>query len=161
MVGKSISGIKQGMAELKAKISDRVQVFVYGTLKPGEANYQEYCAGKVVAAQRATTLGKLFALPIGYPAMTNGQELIHGYLLSFAHPGILAALDELEDYDPTRPISENLYHRQQMEVYNLLGLSLDWAWVYLMHPQRVNQLGGIHLPDGWWSGCGLAGSGDT
>jgi gamma-glutamylcyclotransferase (GGCT)/AIG2-like uncharacterized protein YtfP len=158
MVGKWISWIKQGMAELNAKIPGKVQVFVYGTLKPGEINYQKYCAGKVVAAQRATTLGKLFALPMGYPAMTKGEEVIHGYLLSFASPEVLAVLDELEDYHPTRPMSANLYNRQQVEVYNRLGLSLDWAWVYVMNPQLVNQLQGIFLPDGWWSSCGLGGN---
>ncbi|AFY48258.1 hypothetical protein Nos7524_2416 [Nostoc sp. PCC 7524] len=146
------------MAELNTKISGRVRVFVYGTLKPGEANYQKYCAGKVIAAQRAMTLGKLFALPMGYPAMTIGEEVVQGYLLSFASSGILAVLDELEDYHPTRPMSANLYNRQHMEIYNLLGSSLDWAWVYLMNPELVHKLGGIFLPDGWWSGCGLGGS---
>ncbi len=29
------------------------KVFVYGTLKPGEANYQKYFAGKVIEAQKA------------------------------------------------------------------------------------------------------------
>jgi len=27
-----------------------IRVFVYGTLKPGEVNYQRYCEGKVIAA---------------------------------------------------------------------------------------------------------------
>ncbi len=35
------------------KFSEELRVFVYGTLKPGEANYQKYCAGKVVEAKRA------------------------------------------------------------------------------------------------------------
>jgi gamma-glutamylcyclotransferase (GGCT)/AIG2-like uncharacterized protein YtfP len=133
--------------------SGLLRVFVYGTLKPGEANYQKYCAKKVISAERATTRGQLFALPMGYPAMTLGDSLIHGYLLSFADSGILSGLDELEDYQPSRQISENLYNRQQVEVFNLKEISL--AWVYLMTPDRVNQIGGILQPDGWWSGCGL------
>ena len=60
--------------------SDGLRVFVYGTLKPGEANYQRYCAGKLVNAQRAMVLGKLFALPAGYPAMTLGDIPVQGYL---------------------------------------------------------------------------------
>lgn len=140
---------------LNTKISGRVRIVVYGTLKPGEVNYQQYCAGKVVDTQRCTTLGQLFALPMGYPALTIGKELVHGYLLSFAQPSILDALDELEDYQPTREMSANLYNRQQVKVYNLQGLSLGWAWIYLMHPERVEELGGVPLPDGWWSGYGL------
>ncbi|BCL38755.1 gamma-glutamylcyclotransferase [Nostoc sp. MS1] len=129
-----------------------MNVFVYGTLKPDERNYLRYCAGKVVEAQRATTLGRLFALPMGYPAMTMGKDIVHGYLLSFADLGVLATLDGLEDYQPERAMSENLYNRQNVKIFNLLGSSLGLAWVYLMQPKTVKQLGGIYLPDGWWSG---------
>lgn len=146
------------MAESNINFSGLVTVFVYGTLKPGEANYQKYCVRKVVSAQRATTRGQIFALPMGYPAMTLGASLVHGYLLSFADSRILSELDELEDYQSTRKISENLYNRQQVEVFNLQEVSLAWAWVYLMTPHRVNQIGGILQPDGWWSGCGLKSS---
>jgi len=151
MVGNWISYIKQRMAELHTKISGRVRVFVYGTLKPGEINYQRYCTNQVVEAQKATTLGQLFALPMGYPAMTMGKELVHGYLLSFAEPLIIHVLDDLEGYQPSRRMSENLYNRQEVEVYNLQGLSWGWAWIYMMNPERVQQLGGIHLVDGCWS----------
>jgi gamma-glutamylcyclotransferase (GGCT)/AIG2-like uncharacterized protein YtfP len=140
------------MAQLKTKFSGGVRVFVYGTLKPGEVNYQRYCAGKVVSAEKATTLGQLFALPMGYPAMTTGESTVHGYLLSFADLGILDALDELEDYQPEGEMSENLYNRLEVEVKNSLGLSLGWAWVYLMNPAKVEMLKGVHLPNGWWSG---------
>jgi gamma-glutamylcyclotransferase (GGCT)/AIG2-like uncharacterized protein YtfP len=63
----------------------RAIVFVYGTLKPGENNYQIYCAGKVLAEQRAIAFGRLFSLPAGYPAMTPGDCPVHGFLLSFAN----------------------------------------------------------------------------
>ncbi|WP_413176203.1 gamma-glutamylcyclotransferase [Anabaena azotica] len=128
-----------------------MNVFVYGTLKPGEVNYQKYCAGRVVEARKAIAPGKLYALPMGYPAMTLGDEKVHGYLLSFADAAILTALDDLEDYDSTRPISENLYNRQSIEISAPMGLSLGWAWVYLMTPEKVYQLGGICQLDGCWN----------
>jgi len=143
------------MTELKAQFSQGLRVFVYGTLKPGEANYQRYCAGKVVNAKRAVTIGKLFALPMGYPAMTPGQHEVHGYLLSFADPEILSALDYLEDYQPIRAMSENLYNRQQVEVYALQGEFLGWAWAYFMSLELVGKFKGTLQADGWWSGCGL------
>jgi len=143
------------MLESNIKFSDLVQVFVYGTLKPGEANYKRFCAGKVVDAKKAFVQGKLFALPMGYPAMTLGDSQVHGYLLSFANPGVLNQLDVLEDYHPTRAVSENLYSRKTIEVYQGEWLSLGWAWVYLMSLERVDQLGGVLQPDGWWSGSGL------
>lgn len=129
-----------------------VKVFVYGTLKPGEENYQRYCAGKVVETTKAIAQGKLFALPMGYPAMTPGNSPVHGYLLSLTNLDVLKALDELEDYHPTRAASENLYNRKQIETYNPQGNLLGCAWVYIMTQELALQLRGVHLPNGWWSG---------
>ncbi|MBU7584251.1 MAG: gamma-glutamylcyclotransferase [Nostoc sp. TH1S01] len=103
----------------------------------------------------AVVLGKLFALPMGYPAITSGQNQVYGYLLSFSEPKVLQALDYLEDYQPNRPISENLYNRLKIEVYTPQGEFLDWAWVYVMSLELVNQFNGTFLADGWWSACGL------
>jgi gamma-glutamylcyclotransferase (GGCT)/AIG2-like uncharacterized protein YtfP len=119
--------IKVEMVELNIKLSDLVWVFVYGTLKPGEANYKKYCAGKVVNVKRAFVQGKLFALPMGYPAMTLGDSQVYGYLLSFSNPRVLNELDVLENYQPTRQPSENLYNRQTIEVYEPQSTSLGWA----------------------------------
>jgi gamma-glutamylcyclotransferase (GGCT)/AIG2-like uncharacterized protein YtfP len=108
------------MVESNKKFSDLVQVFVYGTLKPGEANYKKYCAGKVTDAKLALVQGKLFALPMSYPAMTLGNSKVYGYLLSFPNPRILKELDVLESHQPTRQASKNLYNRQIIEVFDTL-----------------------------------------
>ncbi|MBK1988019.1 gamma-glutamylcyclotransferase [Sphaerospermopsis aphanizomenoides BCCUSP55] len=128
-----------------------MNVFVYGTLKPGEVNYQKYCAGKVIEEKRAIAFGKLYALPMGYPAMTPGDGTVHGYLLSFTDSKLLTALDDLEDFESKRPMSENPYNRQLIEVFEPTGLSLGWAWAYLMTLEKVNQLGGIPQLDGCWN----------
>lgn len=143
------------MVESKIKFSDLVRVFVYGTLKPGETNYKRYCIAKVVDVKRAFVQGKLFALPMGYPAMTLGDTQVHGYLLSFCNPKILIDLDVLKNYQPIRQPTENLYNRQIIEVYEPQSLSYSWAWVYLMTLEQVDQLRGSLQLDGWWSGCGL------
>lgn len=135
----------------KAPSPDLLRVFVYGTLKPGEENYQRYCAGKVVNTAQAVALGKLFALPMGYPAMTPGDSPVHGYLLSFTNSDIITALDELEDYHPARTPLENLYNREKIEIYSPQGNYLGSAWVYIMTEELANRLGGTPLPDGWWS----------
>ncbi|MBD2043746.1 gamma-glutamylcyclotransferase family protein [Microcoleus sp. FACHB-672] len=127
-----------------------LKVFVYGTLKPGQCNYQRYCAGKVVAAQPATVFGRLFALPVGYPAMTAGDALISGVLLSFSDPTVLHDLDRLEDYDPHRLPVQNEYNRVQIEVFDLSGQKLDLAWVYLMTPEQVERRAGVPVASGCW-----------
>lgn len=131
---------------------DNLKIFVYGTLKPEETNYQRYCAGKVVEAKRAIAFGQLFDLPLGYPAMTIGDSPVQGFLLTFADPNVLSILDELEDYDPQRLPEENEYYRQQIDIYSPTGQALGLAWVYLMTSKQVQYLEGIPIPSGWWSG---------
>jgi gamma-glutamylcyclotransferase (GGCT)/AIG2-like uncharacterized protein YtfP len=126
-------------------------VFVYGTLKPNEANFAEYCADKAIAIQRAIAFGELFALPMGYPAMIVGNYQVHGYLLSFKNASILESLDDLEDYQSDRLASENAYNRQQIEVFDLEGKSLGMALAYLMTSAQVVSYEGIAQLDGWWS----------
>ncbi|NMF57825.1 gamma-glutamylcyclotransferase family protein [Pseudanabaena yagii] len=127
-------------------------VFVYGTLKPHESNYAAYCAGKAIAQQQAIAYGELFALPMGYPAMISGHSPVKGYLLSFPDTSILESLDELEDYQSTRPDSENLYNRYEIEVFDLERNSLGLAWAYFMTLEKVITFGGIAQLDGYWSG---------
>lgn len=130
---------------------DELKVFVYGTLKPGECNYQRYCQGKVVDHKRAIAFGKLFHLHLrGYPAMTPGDSLIQGFLLTFNDPTILNILDQLEDYEPQRTLAENEYYRQKIPIYDLSNQPLGLAWVYLMNPHRVKELAGTPIPSGWW-----------
>lgn len=128
-----------------------IKVFVYGTLKPGEINYQRYCEGKVLAAQPAIAFGQLFNLSIGYPAMIPGHSPVQGFLLTFTDSTVLTNLDELEDYNPQRRPEDNEYCRRQVMVYNLQRQALGQAWIYLMQPERVQRLGGKLIASGYWN----------
>ena len=128
-----------------------LKVFVYGTLKPGEVNYNLYCAGKVVEAKKAIAFGELFDLPLGYPAMIPGKNPVQGFLLTFADPSMLRVLDALEDYDPYRVAAENEYNRQQIEIYDLTRETLGIAWAYLMTFEQVKHFQGSPIPSGCWS----------
>lgn len=129
-----------------------LKVFVYGTLKPGECNYPRYCEGKVVDSCPAIARGKLFHLRYrGYPAMMVGEGQVQGILLTFADSTVLNDLDRLEDYQPQRPPAQNEYQRQQVEIFHSDWQSLGWAWAYFMLPDRVQTLGGMLLPEGFWS----------
>ncbi len=130
--------------------SEDLQVFVYGTLMPGQSGYQQFCSGQVIKARRAIAPGQLYDLPAGYPAMTSGQGWVQGFVLAFASPQILAQLDDYEDYDPRRAMADNLYYREQLEVFSRDRTSLGWAWVYLMRSQFVQAMRGKYLPSGQW-----------
>ena len=128
------------------------KIFVYGTLKPGEINYQLYCAHKVIEATQAYTQGQLFNLPLGYPAMSPGNGRVEGFLLAFPDKTILETLDDLEDFDPQLPPQENEYYRQKTLVYALAGELLGEAWSYFMDPEKIQQLGGVEMSAGVWTG---------
>lgn len=130
---------------------EMLKIFVYGTLKPGEANYERYCRDQIVTARAAIALGQLYDLPLGYPAMTSGKSPVQGFLLSFIDPNLLVLLDQLEDYCPSRPADQNEYLRVRAEVYSLDYEVLGQAWVYQMQLQQVHKLGGVLLPKGYWT----------
>lgn len=135
-----------------------IQVFVYGTVKPGEVNYR-VCAGEVVAIRPAIASGLLYALPLGYPAMTSGKGTVKGSILSFANPGILSLLDEFEQHDPQEFSNllpdlcwhQHQYQRQQIDVFDPKQKCLTPAWAYLMTAQQVTQLGGVLIGNGDWN----------
>ena len=130
-----------------------LKVFVYGTLKPGERNYKSYCADKVVDIQAAIAYGKLFALPLGYPAAIFPENyFVRGHVLSFLDATVLTALDELEDYHPDRLASQNDYQRHQVEVYNSNLEPLAKVWAYSMSRQQIAAYGGVFIKNGFWSG---------
>jgi gamma-glutamylcyclotransferase (GGCT)/AIG2-like uncharacterized protein YtfP len=131
-------------------MTNQIDVFVYGTLKPGECNYQRYCQGRVIAQRPAIAWGKLYALSLGYPGMVAGDGIVEGVILSFTDPNIFLDLDQLEDYQPHRPPEQNEYQRQQIPVFDLNRQPLGLVWVYLMDIKTVESYSGVLIPDGCW-----------
>jgi gamma-glutamylcyclotransferase (GGCT)/AIG2-like uncharacterized protein YtfP len=126
-----------------------LSIFVYGTLKPGHSNYG-CCCDHVLSAETAMVRGQLFALPVGYPAMTLGDQWVLGYRLMFADEQILLALDELEDYSLHRPSHRNEYQRVWVEMFNREGQSLGEGWTYRMDANRVQRYQGRLVDSGEW-----------
>lgn len=130
-----------------------IDIFVYGTLKPGYQYYQRYCIGKTCCERAAIAHGQLYHLPTrGYPAMILGSDRVCGYLLSFNDGKILAELDDLEGYHPHHTPEQNEYERTRIEVFDAENpeISLGFAWVYQQTLDRVRQLNGILLTSGCW-----------
>ncbi|MGF1459553.1 MAG: gamma-glutamylcyclotransferase [Leptolyngbyaceae cyanobacterium] len=57
-----------------------LKIFVYGTLKPSEVAFARYCQPWVIESQMAYVKGRLFHLPQGYPALTEGDRWVQGAL---------------------------------------------------------------------------------
>ncbi|NJK37388.1 MAG: gamma-glutamylcyclotransferase [Oscillatoriales cyanobacterium RM2_1_1] len=127
-----------------------MRVFVYGTLKPGEINYQQYCSLYPIHTQPAIAQGRLFQLSLGYPAMIPGDGRVQGVILSFEDPQLLSTLDDLEDYHPHRLPEENEYQRQQILVCTPSEQPLGNVWAYFMTLEKIQLLGGVEIPEGNW-----------
>ncbi|MEA5417696.1 gamma-glutamylcyclotransferase family protein [Spirulina sp. CCNP1310] len=139
-------------------LAPMVDLFVYGTLKPGEMNYAAYCGDRPHTFETAWVWGQLFHLPRqGYPALTPGNEKVQGILFHFDDPQVLAAIDPLETYEEGRSPHLNEYQRQRQPIFDPNGASLGEAWIYVMALDRVMADGGIWLPSGQWSGGGYEG----
>ncbi len=139
---------------MKSKLST-IEVFVYGTLKPGEANYAAYCGVKVVSQIPAYTRGDLYALPMGYPAMSEGENQVYGFLLTFNDASILDSLDRLEGYHEQQTPDLNEYERQLALVYNHSDRPIGQAWAYYMTTAKIKQYQGKKVASGCWSGSKL------
>lgn len=130
-----------------------LKIFVYGTLKPNEANFQRFCQPYVQDLQPALAEGKLYHLTRrGYPAMTLETGWVEGCLMIFADHRILQTLDELEDYQIGRSPELNEYQRQKRPIYSPSKTLLTEAWTYIMLPEAVTNLGGIPLQQSSWTG---------
>jgi gamma-glutamylcyclotransferase (GGCT)/AIG2-like uncharacterized protein YtfP len=131
-----------------------IKVFVYGTLKPDGKYYPIHCLGKTFQEIKCWTMGRLYALPLGYPAMILGtsgsDDRVYGYLLSFASEKDLANLDKLEGYSGISNSTLNEYERTKIIVYNEANQAIEGVWTYFMTPEKVKALKGVYLPCGQW-----------
>jgi gamma-glutamylaminecyclotransferase len=112
----------------------RVDVFVYGTLLPGECNHR-YLRNAVFVADDAVENAELFNEG-SYPLLRPGTGTVYGKL--YRVPAVdLDALDELEEHP-------NFFYRC------LLRLVSDRiAWVYVGPEDYAQQL--PKIPSGcWW-----------
>ncbi|MGB0272816.1 MAG: gamma-glutamylcyclotransferase family protein [Opitutales bacterium] len=126
-------------------------VFVYGTLKPGGAYWQEYCAGRVVGQQAACVRGSLYDLRRGYPGLRRtGSGWVHGYRLTLADSAALQRIDSLEGYRADRPEEQNEYTRIRVACLSPQGERLGSAWTYAVTDWFWRRCDSRPLPDGEW-----------
>ncbi|MFP4561411.1 MAG: gamma-glutamylcyclotransferase [Thiohalorhabdus sp.] len=126
-----------------------MRIFVYGTLKPGHANWERALGGRVEHWRPARVRGRLFDLPLGFPAAVRGPGWIHGCLLHLP-PEYLPVVDAIEGYAPDRRPECNTYQRLEVPAFSPEGIPLGRAQAYFMDEEPVRRLGGTGLPGGQW-----------
>ncbi len=115
-------------------------LFVYGTLKPGESNYDAYLAGCTLAEHQALLPNAAMFTDGAYPYLVADATLlapcdaVQGALVYVApehYVETLQRIDRLEDYKPLSPWS--LYIRTEVSVQTAAG-NIE-AWTYVAGPK--------------------------
>ncbi|OLZ66688.1 hypothetical protein AV521_27000 [Streptomyces sp. IMTB 2501] len=129
--------------------------FVYGTLRPGEANHDLFLRGRTAAEEPARLLGAVLYEGPGYPfAVEEPGGMVSGELVTVlpeSYEGLLAELDRLEEYTPGDP--RNLYERVARDVVRDIGGTVVRTWVYLAAPRTAARLRahGTRVEGGDWA----------
>ncbi|WLW55160.1 gamma-glutamylcyclotransferase family protein [Streptomyces sp. YU58] len=132
----------------------RLPFFVYGTLRPGEANHDLFLRGHTLSELPARLPDAMLYAGPGYPyAVEQPGSAVHGDLVTAlpdTYTDLLAALDRLEEYTPGDP--RNLYERVERKVTLLPDGPRVPAWVYLAAPTLTTHLRthGTPIPSGNW-----------
>ncbi|EST24193.1 gamma-glutamylcyclotransferase family protein [Streptomyces roseochromogenus] len=130
--------------------------FVYGTLRPGEANHDLFLRGRTAAEEGARLPGAALYDGPGFPYAVEepGRAVVSGELVTAlpeAHDQLLAELDQLEEYVPGDP--RNLYERVARDVVRTADGTPVRAWVYLAAPRMADRLRarGTRIESGDWA----------
>ena len=125
-----------------------LRLFVYGTLKRGQANYP-LLAPYARAVLPATARGLLCDLGL-FPALVDAPGVVRGELIRIepaAMPAALAIIDALEGYDPADPAG-SMYVRRVVAVRLGDGSAGEaYAYFYNRDPAGLTP-----VPSGEWAG---------
>lgn len=125
-------------------------IFVYGTLMKGFENHKNYLSDYIIEERNGWLRGKLYHLPYGYPAVIEGEGIVHGEIYVVRDiKQLLLRLDWLEDYNQHG--SEDMYIRTIRRVTDVFN-NLRMCYVYLWSPKRLDELlkNGIYIDNGNW-----------
>lgn len=132
----------------------RLPFFVYGTLRPGEANHGRTLRGQTAAEEPARIGGALLYDGPGYPYAVAGpaDAVVHGDLVwprDADYDEVRTALDRLEGYAPGDP--GNHYERVVTEAVCPDGTTVR-AWAYLAAEPLAARLRatGVPIEGGDW-----------
>ena len=130
-------------------MSDEVnRLFVYGTLTVGGILHDRWC-GDALTIEPASTTGRLYDLPLGFPAMVRGgRDPVYGQAMTFPDlKATLEKLDLLEGYDAEYP-RRSMFLRRVRPVSLLDSGKKVHAYCYFWRGCLPE--GAVLVPSGRW-----------
>lgn len=147
------------MMHAQPDADEYLPIFVYGTLRPGQENYDRFVLGKTTREVRAMLADHAMFVLDGYPCITEdtgaGNVIGDALYLSPEHfPAVLAALDQLEGYMSGNASSPYLRVRRSVRTEEGGGDEpprTSLAWVYVGgEPALLRRLACDPVPGGDW-----------
>jgi gamma-glutamylcyclotransferase (GGCT)/AIG2-like uncharacterized protein YtfP len=147
------------MMHAQADADEYLPIFVYGTLRPGQGNYDRFVLGKTAREVAAMLPDHAMFVLDGYPCITadaNGGAVIGDTLILQPElfPAVLAALDRLEGYTPGDASSPYLRVRRRVRTGEGDGGEpprTSLAWVYVAgEPALLRRPACDPVPGGDW-----------
>src|SRR5688572_16770762 len=117
------------------------RLFVYGTMRAGQTA-RSLVANSITKTSRATTSGKIYAFPMGYPGFTesDGAGSVVGEVLWLTDlAATFGLLDAYEGEDFARVIKQ----------VRLESGEDVWTWIYTLADPTAIKLGTL-IEDGDW-----------
>ncbi len=120
-----------------------MKIFVYGTLREGQYNYDKYFKGHVLHKEEGYVKGSLYTIKgVVYPALIDGDDMVLGEILTLNEHVCMQDVDEMERYYGEGCI-ENEYNKIPCMIYDKDLNPLTYLPVYkynLDNPKQRNLL---------------------
>lgn len=128
-------------------------LFVYGTLLPGMANYDRFIEAHKPKVSKATAKGLMYYLPEdGYPVVLEGDGEIKGVMFETQDMSVvLPEIDEIEKYTGVESQSHLIREIKDVKLVET-GETIK-AHMFLWPPSKAEWLkkNGQVIPDGDWA----------
>lgn len=117
--------------------TQKLKVFVYGSLRIGFFNYDKYLKGHVIKSELATIKGTLFhMINKGYPALLKGDDIVYGEVMTIDnYETVIEAMDKMEGYIGIDN-KENEYNRIALDVVLENEKKAEKCYVYMYNLEK-------------------------
>lgn len=151
-VQQSKNSIQKTVLEVPPNDGKEYPVLVYGTLRPGGTNYENFLAGDTTSEENVQIHGFSMYSNVGYPYLTTGEGTVTATLVSVKpeeYDATMYGLDFLEGYRGEDPGRANHYNRR-LATFTHEGAEKK-AWIYVLPEQKKHQVSSLpHISGGDW-----------